>query len=132
MRKTMITMIMILSFLTIKAQNQNKPNSTERIQKISQELSVDKEKSTSLVKVLDEYQKSISQLMKNDKLEGKVKQEQLKALIQQQQQAIATLLSKEEQGKLKALMNSKYEGVRKAREVELKNKNKGITNQKKQ
>lgn len=132
MKNIMIMIIMMLGYLPIQAQQQNRPDTKERIKKISQELGIDKEKSTSLVKVLDQYQQSISQVMKNDKLEGKAKQEQLKILMQEQQQSISGILSAEEQGKLKSLMSSKYEGARKAREKEVKDKNQVILNKKKQ
>jgi hypothetical protein len=70
----------------------------------------------------------MTQLMKDDKIIEKEKQERLKLMVQEQQQAISAILSKEEQEKMKLLLNLKYEQKRKERQEDMVKKNSGKKN----
>jgi hypothetical protein len=120
--------ILLISIIDSKAQVTIKPSPKDRIDKIAEDIGIEKVKAVSLVKVLDQYQKSMSQLMKDDKMAEKEKQERLKLMVQEQQKAISAILSKEEQEKMKLLLNQKYEQKRKKRQEDMLKKNSGKKN----
>lgn len=124
MRIFALLAILSFSLFPALAQGQKKISDQDRGKEISKNLGISKEKSESLIKVLDSYQKSMDQLMKDNGIEAKQKQEKLKELALHQKNAVDSLLSTQEQLKLKEQLGSKYEKATKNREEAIKNKNK--------
>lgn len=120
--------ILLIVMMDSNAQETNKLSTKDRIDRIIEDIGIEKAKAVSLINVLDQYQKSISQLMKDDKIAEKEKQGRLKFMAQEQQQAVSAILSKEEQEKMKLLLNQKYEQKRKERQEDMVKKNSGKKN----
>lgn len=115
---------MLFGQFLVNAQSNKEIDYQSRVQKISVELEINKKKAEELVKVLNQYQQLIAQTMQDTIIKPKLRQEKLSILIKQQQQAVGSIITEQEQIKLNVLLNDKYKADRKQREEQIKNKTK--------
>jgi dsDNA-binding SOS-regulon protein len=116
--------MMLFGQFLVNAQSNKEIDYQSRVQKISVELEINKKKAEELVKVLNQYQQLIAQTMQDTIIKPKLRQEKLSILIKQQQQAVGSIITEQEQIKLNVLLNDKYKADRKQREEQIKNKTK--------